>query len=400
MKILLPSEFRDLIRFVPEFIALCGAPFQSRIRQLHQDFDTSPFLAKIVIDYHWMELCLANLSDTDEAHDGKNIDNWCAVKFAFMCVEAHRQLTPRGRTELEGRLRDALKSDAGFAPLYAEMDTASRFLAMGFDVGFEDMDGRAKFDFLVSDDEEACEIECKSFSVDAGRKIHRRDFYRLVNTVEQELAALPPNQKEALVVTLKGRLSGSEPQRKEIAQAIRSHINEPSASARSTEECRIEVVDLSNFDLDDDLHAKIKERFGENAHAAGAFTDTSSRMLIVRSEAEDDTSKPVLQHIRFAAEQLSKSRPGFVALQFNDTELSDTLPDNLVRRVGILSNAAFYHYQATHLAGVFASSYRNALGDGTDLASVRGLIILNPAKAAELGPSFRFLTDGAQDYEV
>ena len=76
------------------------------------------------------------------------------------------------------------------------------------------------------------------------------------------------------------------------------------------------------------------------------------------------------------------------------------MPDNLVRRVGILSNAAFYHYQATHLAGVFASSYRNALGDGTDLASVRGLIILNPAKAAELGPSFRFLTDGAQDYEV
>lgn len=390
MRFELSSQFGDLETFVPAFVDLCGSKFfEARVRQLRRDIDASPFLAKIVLDYHWMELCLSDLREQSSCSETGYLDDWCALKFAAMCVETHRRLTPLGQNELEGRLRDGLKSDAGFAPLYAEMDIALRFLAMGFDVEFEDLNGRAPFDLLASKGDEECEVECKSFSVDAGRKIHRRDFYRLAHALEEDLAAPRPDQREALVVTLKGRLSGSEAMHKEIATAIRAQFGKPDAAPDEHEQFCVVRIELAEFGSENELFADLRARFGENIHVAGGLTDTAGRLLIVCSAVEDDTSKPVLQHIRNAADQLSGTRSGFVALQFNDIGLSDLLPDHLLRRVGILSHAATHHYQKKHLTGVMVGSYRNAVGHGIDITEPTGRIVIDPKTFFQLGPHIR-----------
>ncbi|MEP6275299.1 hypothetical protein, partial [Hyphomonas sp.] len=386
----LSSDFQDLAKFVPTFIELCGVKaFKTRVRQLRQDIEASPYLAKIVIDYHWMELCLSDLGDSFEVSENGCLDDWCAVKFAAMCVEVYLRLTQQGKKELSGRFRDALKSDAGFAPLYAEMDIALRFLALDFDVGFEDLDGRASFDFLVSKGGEECEIECKAFSVDAGRKVHRRDFYRLVHHITPDLLENPPEHHEALIVTMRGRLIGNDCTRQEIAAAIRAQINSIDASPDEWEHFDVVTTKLSGIVVDQDLHAELKNRFGHDMHAAGAITEEAGRLIIVRSDTEDDPSKPVLQHLRSAAEQLSKTRAGFIALQFNDIELSDKPPENLLRRTAIISNALFYHYNANHVAGVMIGTYRNAVGEGHDISAPVGTMVLNSGKVADLGPNIR-----------
>jgi hypothetical protein len=69
-----------------------------------------------------------------------------ALQFAAACVEIDKHLTHRGRAEFRGRLRHALKSDCGFAPIYLEVLHAIGLSSHGFDVNLPDLEKSARFD--------------------------------------------------------------------------------------------------------------------------------------------------------------------------------------------------------------------------------------------------------------
>jgi hypothetical protein len=50
---------------------------------------------------------------------------------------ADQRLTQRGRAELRSRLRDALKADCGFAPIYLELLHAIGLSSHGFDIDLQ-----------------------------------------------------------------------------------------------------------------------------------------------------------------------------------------------------------------------------------------------------------------------
>jgi hypothetical protein len=104
-----------------------------------------------------------------------------ALDFANAAVNLHQKLNERGRRILLGRLRDGLNN--GFAGLFLEIDTAVQLVKGGYQVRYPDFDGSGSHDLDAVRGNVSMAIECKGISADAGRKIHRRDFYRFMELV-------------------------------------------------------------------------------------------------------------------------------------------------------------------------------------------------------------------------
>jgi hypothetical protein len=152
------------------------ARWDRRIAHLRHELEVSAFRAKMVVDYNWLEVVLASQLDVIDGSVPEapvHPEELAGLYFAQTVLHAHARLTPIGRGQLEGRLHDSLQSDNGFAPLYLEMDVSRRLLNAGYDVEFADLDRRGQYDLHFRKSNIEGEVECKSLSVDAGRKIHR-----------------------------------------------------------------------------------------------------------------------------------------------------------------------------------------------------------------------------------
>jgi hypothetical protein len=173
----------DLAAYLPNFLAFAGGDrWKGRAGQLWRDAMESPFHAKIIGDYHWLEVALSEQMIINEefgrlAPELLDARTLAALHFAGMVVEVYGRLSRVGRTALEGRIRHALKAETGFASLYLEMDMALRLLGEDFDVEFPELEATGQYDLGFAKGAVAGEVECKSLSADAGRKIHRKDFY-------------------------------------------------------------------------------------------------------------------------------------------------------------------------------------------------------------------------------
>ncbi|MDP3049121.1 MAG: hypothetical protein Q8N12_06800 [Thermodesulfovibrionales bacterium] len=96
----------------------------------------------------------------------------------FIINKIIRNVNDRGQAQIIGRLRGG-----DIRSFLHEITIATHFLRNGFEVNFVEYErpedeGRT-FDFLVSRDSIEAEVECKSKSYDAGRKIKRDGFYIL-----------------------------------------------------------------------------------------------------------------------------------------------------------------------------------------------------------------------------
>jgi hypothetical protein len=261
-------------------------------------------------------------------------------------VDVHAQLSPNGRRVLEGRVRDSLKAETGFAPLYLELDLAQRLMDAGYDVEFSDMERTGQYDLLFKREAFAGEVECKSLSADAGRQIHRKDFYRFIEEVSPALQKqLALEGREVLLVTLDGRLSPDRGSQVELLAAVNRALCGDGPDLIEAAELKLERMPYSSVLADastDDKKAfynACTQAFGPNTHAAGTLTEEGGCLIVMRSRREDDTSEPLLEAMRKAATQFSGERPPFIAVQEHDIEVADLMLPHVRRRAGILSYA-------------------------------------------------------------
>ena len=220
MRYTLANDLPGLAAYLPRFLDLAGGDrWRKRAVQLAESVNRSIFNAKIVADYHWLELELSRqmiIAKDLGRLVAKEVDlqSIASLYFAGTVVEVYERLTQVGQTTLEGRLRDGLKAETGFASLYLEMEIAQKLIDAGYDVAFADMEGTARYDLRFSNETFVGEVECKSLSVDAGRKIHRKDFYRFIDAVGPTLGErAATGAREVLVITLQGRLPPGRPVR-------------------------------------------------------------------------------------------------------------------------------------------------------------------------------------------
>jgi hypothetical protein len=138
-----------------------------------------------------------------------------------------------------------------------------------------------------------------------------------------------------------------------------------------------------------DKHAFYKaciQAYGENIHVAGPMPDSGRCLIVMRSKLEDDTSKPWLEAMQKAATQFSGTRPGFIAMQFNDLATDELMRPHFRRRAEILANAVCRRPDAAHVAAVFICPYRGLLDDPAGIVAPafglfnpEGRFLVNPA---------------------
>jgi hypothetical protein len=368
MLLAVPTSLDELAKYIQPFMALAGEMrWIKRLDQLATDKDASYFQWKIVSDYHWLEMAIGFQAEVLTKEGKLRADlidelTMASLNFATITVEIHSQLSPKGRQVLEGRLRDALKAENGFAPIYLEFDLAQRLMDQGFEVAFVDLEGRAQFDLLFRRGTFAGEIECKSLSADAGRPIHRKDFYRFMDSIGVALGKYAElKRREGLIVTLDSRLASDLAEQRALRNGCEAALL---AGASTTifgpgfQLLRRPVGSLLDCVTDQKtLHQNLKKEFGQNVHASGAFGEDSDCLVVMLSRRQDETSKPLLEAMRKAATQFTATRPAFIAIQEHGIEAADLMLPHIRRRAAILSYALFGHYGATHVNATYVSGF-------------------------------------------
>ncbi|MGJ3700817.1 hypothetical protein [Variovorax sp. AFSI2.2] len=376
MRFTLPAEPEALARYLPEFMALVGTErWLKRANQLADEMDRSAYLHKIVLDYHWLEMNVCHQWEVLTRENRVDLTvrphlSLAALNFAATAVVVHRQLGPKGKRVLEGRLFDALKAETGFAALYLELSLVQRLLTWDFDIQLPDMEGTGQFDLLITRDGFSAEVECKSQSADAGRQIHRKHFYRFMALLQPGTNPGLPKRREVVLVTLSGRLSADLAQQSLLANAVSALIDSDATSAMKgsgfeLRKARFEDVPGVEENLRDPklLQAALNKAFGKDLHAAGWQGSDSAYLLVMRSTKEDDPSFPTLEAMRKGASQLSKTRPGLLALQDHGMEPADLFLPHVQRRAFILSGALFGQYKARHVNAVYITGYGAVVDD-------------------------------------
>ena len=390
MQLLRPTDLGDLATYLPRFIALVGKDrWFKRADHLDEEQRRSPYRWKIVADYHWLELAISFQCDV-LAKEGRLLPEYADMQvraglhFAATIVEVHDALTHKGKRILTGRLRDALKAETGLAALYLEMDVAQRLAIDGCDLEFPDLDGTAQYDIAFSRGDVFGEVECKSISVDAGRKIHRKDFYRFIEAMTPAfMAQIERSHREVLLVDLVDRFPANLHAQKELRQAVRERLLDGTIADMSTSAFTITRFKFDQMLPDVDVHDQpslnrtCQQIWGQNCHAAGAMTEAGGCLIVMRSAKEDDPSKPLLDAMRKAASQFSGNHPGFIAIQFDDIAPADLLLPHVRRRSGILSYALYLHYGAAHVSATCFSAFDGLVEHDGNVASP-SFGILNP----------------------
>jgi hypothetical protein len=120
--------------------------------------------------------------------------------------------------ESSEKLRAIIIDDETISSFLFEIDIATHFFRFELDVQFVDFADKARFDLLITDEKNEFEIECKTKSADAGKRIPRTHFDLLCDVIGAEWSAA-----ESFAVLLKcpGRLSGSQVLFHEVAEEIR-----------------------------------------------------------------------------------------------------------------------------------------------------------------------------------
>jgi hypothetical protein len=220
------------------------------------------------------------------------------------------------------KVRSLVLDDETVRSFLFELDIAINFFHRGYDVQFVDLQALGTYDLLVSDGQTELEIECKTKSADAGRKITKGNFYLLCDVLAADLA--PLTESFALLFKTDGRLSGNQQLFHSVAEEIKG--------------CRIAGQDTGQvgklrfeiFNLPPGLHI----RTNEEAAAALAphwspgghyFVWSNVETLIVRCEStdQDRVLKAIYDDLKHGAGQLSETRPSMLACQLEDIDDED-----------------------------------------------------------------------------
>jgi hypothetical protein len=344
---------------------------------------------RIASDYHWVELQLDDELARRQEPTPPEVDpdpiSSRALRFAQTIVEVYRSLPPVGQRQLEGRIRDALQAETGFAALYQEMEIATVLINQSFDVRFPDLENSGRADISFQQGAASGVIECKALSADAGRKIHRKHFYRFMDAISQEVLHRTSTSgvDELILITLKDRLPSNLQDNTPLVQATRKFLRSGEISHAGGHDFDIVRKPYSTlFDAlrpmsEWEFYAEAQKQFGANCHIAGGRTEDGGCLILMRSERQDDHSKPQLEAMKEATEQLPADRPGFVALQFNEISSADLALPHLRERCALLSNYLFHEAPASHVAAVYICAF-GAISVAADATAYPAIVIWNP----------------------
>lgn len=368
MQLLFSNDPEHYIEYFDVFLGIVGAErWFKRSEQLFQNGNLGAADWKILSDFHWLELeisSLIHLYRTKRKLESDELDNrsWAALHFVKMVSEVYLHSRKRGKRALRGKLLDALKTK--FSSLFQELEIARLLMEEGYNVDFPDLCSTANYDIHFAKADYEGEIECKSLSPDAGRQIHRRDFYRLMAPLEEEiLNSLEDGVHQLLVVTLEARLPKQQAAQKELVSQIKAILTNPlltemvSAVGKIERFAWVDIFESTPCLCFSELEQLLSSKFGKNLHVFGPITETTSCQIVMRSEKEDDTSKPIVVALKKASQQLTGQKPGLIAIQFEEITPQDLVKPSFRRRLAVLALSIFKEKHSQFITGIHFSAY-------------------------------------------
>jgi hypothetical protein len=239
----------------------------------------------------------------------------------------HERLSETGRSKLQSNVRDGLQDDKGLGPLATELRTGSQLMRRGFEVEFTDLEGRERYDLLVSNGKLEIEIDCKAPSGDVGRCIHGRRFRAFANALMPSLQELAECGEGRLVhVTIAGNLHGDRKfERKlveETGRVLRGEITVEDEDPLITVSVRTFDVAGSPFEQKQPVPVDIvseflKNRFGlENVNAICNWRPGRGAVIMsMQSIKGDHVVDGIYRQLKDSAQtQFSSCRPAILCV--------------------------------------------------------------------------------------
>jgi len=264
-----------------------------------------------------------------------------------------RQATPTAVQKIKSMVLD----DETVRSFLFELALAINFFRLGYDVQFIDLEDKGNYDLLVSDGTRELEIECKTKSADAGRKITRSNFYLLCDVLVARLAA--SKQQIALLLKSNGRLSGRQEFFERLAEEIKRCLNtgDENGQLESVEFRIVNLPETLRIRNDHEARVALAPYWSPSAHY---FVFSNSFTLIVGCESTeaDRVLKAISEELKDGADQLSKTRPALMACFLE--EIDDDAWSQLISNSGLanMSYAFLASSDRTHINFVAYSSDR------------------------------------------
>lgn len=253
-----------------------------------------------------------------------------------------------GREEIVKRLKGSIFDDDSVCAFLFELDLAIHFFMLGYDVEFVDLEGRARYDLLVSDGSQELEVECKRKSIDAGRKIKKGDFYLLADILFGVLS--DTSKRFAVLIKSDGRMGADEKLFQTLASTIKDWLG-TNTKEGEVGNLNIKIEELpEDHIIRSDAEAKHALQSYYSAPAYYAVFSSAHTTILIRCESVNANKvlDAIYEELKKGASQLSGTKPSLLAcfIEEVDDQFWESLGDaSGLQAVGIrlLSNPSRSH---------------------------------------------------------
>ena len=295
--------------------------------------------------------------------------------------------------------RDLVDDENARAYLF-ELKMAWHYFRKGCCIKWYEDGGKSHPEFAVDSPDFSFDVECKRISVDASRKVRRRDFYRLLDKVFPQLAEM--GLSGVIDVDLKERLSGSEKSLTALAAQLLELVK--SCKVRGEYDIPLGKVVLDKKKgvgekvLFAEQYRAFLERKAPEAHGVILWKNkdgvpVDSIEITLKSQKADTVLRGIQDKVLGAARnQLDKERPGLVICFLEDVHDFTELANE--SGLQVMSYSLLGREELEHLVGIsYCSEPRvTNLGPAESFWN-QGLIFRNPNCKFDVPKEFQFLSE-------
>ena len=321
---------------------LIGTPkaWDGSISQLDTEAKRNPFAPYYFAERYALEMAMEEVRrhrrSTQRIPDilKANMKTHRLFAFAAMLASVHDRLPAHAQKALAGRVRGGLNDDNGLTSLAYEFLIASDLMQKGADVEWHDLESGG-FDFLVRRGGVEAEVECKTFSADVGRKVHRRRHYQLGGLVYKDISTALKSQGNLLIdVVVDGHLTGNVLD--SVGAAIRSALTSGSNIA-GPRPCSVTVHCMEATELPKGLNPPNIDQAVVLAHLGKKYNLKNPSLLLLslprsgiaimatRSTKPDDVVPGMYEQLKRGSIQFTGTRPALLCAHFLDLSAAEIL---------------------------------------------------------------------------
>jgi hypothetical protein len=329
----------QVVSLLNRMIAITGPePWKKKFAVLQHQLKQNEFLREYQTGRLGIELTLRDALSEQQRTGAfplavQNDRQYRLYAFSASLVRIYEQLSSAGRARLRGMLCDGLKPDNNLLSLQHEINTAVHFVSRGFDVEFNDIERGSGVDLIARHNGVELEVECKMFTGDLGRQIHKRKVLVLHHHLSGRVEQVYRSAQTGILIriTIPDRLTCTPTQLQGIATAVARAVVSGAAITK-TPLCEVQVIDFpipsSPFAVGTiaeisraSIDQFVRKGWGITNPNLMMFFSPARRAVIfsIESTKRDQVLNGVYRQLREACKgQFTRTRPGHVQVQFQD----------------------------------------------------------------------------------